>query len=379
MQSSSRGACMVATPRARLVGIALIGCTVLARRRVDRAGGAPYCMVDSLTPAEVAFFKREGYLILHSVLDAEHLRQARALWWRYARQDQQQRLRLQETDPSTWLGGLDGDNKKMYWECQSVGGSEEFLDLLPRAVWGAAEQLCGRGSLVWPSGQLTGTGTKPGHNYAHPGANFLGQGSPGQACRGVYSLLPLRLTDMERAECRAQQQANPQQLGAHVDGWDGDDWLLSVNTTLDDVPRFGGAFCVWPRSHHRTYPLQKHHYDWERVWSEGGLTEGVGRTYCPEFIAELERIKKNTRPVECFAPTGSVTFWHHRLVHSASPNTGVGIRSGVIYDFYKKGPPWSREQMRADVETGNPQDMWVDWSDEVRRCTISSDSVPAKL
>jgi hypothetical protein len=147
--------------------------------------------IDRLTPEEVAFFKANGYLVKENALDPALVKRARELWWSkcpspHVRQD----------DPASWIGGFAEDPKLealkaagtqsnhvsgLSWGCRDVGGSEEFLEMLPRAVWGAAEQLCGAGTLVYPAGD-----TKPGANYAHPGANRTGEGSPGQACRGVY-------------------------------------------------------------------------------------------------------------------------------------------------------------------------------------------------
>lgn len=135
----------------------------------------------------------------------------------------------------------------LHWGCREVGGTDVFLDMLPRACWGAAEQLCGEGTLVYPAGE-----TQSEWNFAHPGANAQGIGSPGQACRGVYANFPPRLTDEEREELRSRSAS-----GGHVDGWDGDRWRVSVNTTLDDVPPGGGAFTIWPGSHIRISPLRK--------------------------------------------------------------------------------------------------------------------------
>jgi hypothetical protein len=315
-----------------------------------------------LSPADVRFFKENGYLIQEAVLDPELLRQARAVWWEHGRQAG---LRLQENDPSSWLGGLDGDNKKLSWNCPGVAGCPEFLDLLPRAVWGVAEQLCGAGTLIWPAGITTGSSDAP--CFAHPGANFQGKGSPGQACRGVYARLPMRLTEAERHEVREQHKVNPPFLG-HVDGWDGDLWRVSVNTTLDDVGPHGGAFTVWPRSHLRMYAVgRKYTYNWEEAFDSPSL----GRQMAPEFRTELDRVLADTQPIQCHAPAGSAIFWHHKLVHTASANTGHGIRSGVIYEFYKNGAErWSRESIRAQVEGGNMPDMWGDWSPEVRDCAL---------
>lgn len=51
------------------------------------------------------------------------------------------------------------------------------------------------------------------------------------------------------------------------------------------------------------------------------------------YNAALEGCKQDIEPVELYGPAGSVIFWHHRLMHSASRNRGTSIRSGVIYDF----------------------------------------------
>jgi hypothetical protein len=329
----------------------------------DRDRERPQEMVDQLSPADVRFFTENGFLIKESVLDPGLLRRARAVWWAHARQEG---LRLKEHDPLSWVGGLDGDNKRMSWICREVGGCPELLDLLPRAVWGCAEQLCGAGTLIWPEGITTGSSDAP--SFAHPGANFLGEGSPGQACRGVYARLPLQLTEAERHARREQEKVKPSFLG-HVDGWDGDLWRLSVNTTLDDVGPHGGAFTVWPGSHLRMYRVQKKfEYDWEQAFD----SPSMARQMTPEFRAELDSVLADTQPVRCHAPAGSAIFWHHKLVHTASENTGHGIRSGVIYEFYKKAAEnWSRESIQAQVEGGNLlPDMWCDWSAEVRECAL---------
>ena len=78
----------------------------------------------------------------------------------------------------------------------------------------------------------------------------------------------------------------------------------------------------------------------------------------PEFDEELQRIVADTEPVECHAPAGSVIFWHARLVHSAGRNSGTGVRSGVIYEYYKKEDPALDNSLLAEVERGNLPDMW---------------------
>jgi len=216
--------------------------------------------VPRLTPEEVSFFKTHGYLHLPGVLDPAQVAAARALWWSHNPAPDI----VREDEPETWLGGFDervpqaikdqNDESQVVdgerWRCRKVAGSETFLDLLPRACWAIAEQLCGEDTLIYPAGKTKpwvdlskegGGGTKATYkkrfgpaNFAHPGANHRGIGSPGQACRGVYATMPRRMTDEERA-------ARPPVGGGHIDSWDGDRWRFSVNTILDDVPPGGGA------------------------------------------------------------------------------------------------------------------------------------------
>ncbi len=78
----------------------------------------------------------------------------------------------------------------------------------------------------------------------------------------------------------------------------------------------------------------------------------------PEYDEELKRIIADTEPVECHAPAGSVIFWHSRLVHAAGRNSGTGIRSGVIYEYYKTEDPTIDNSVLAEVQRGNLPDMW---------------------
>lgn len=197
---------------------------------------------------------------------------------------------MTKDEPESWLGGFDGADPDalerhkacteehtlnssagiaesnvaggLGWSCRMVGGEDAFLNLLPRACWGAAQQLCGVDSLIYPAGD-----TQPGANFAHPGANVRGVGSPGQACRGVYAKLPPDFSPEERAAALDEPIG-----GGHVDGWDGDRWRFSVNTTLDDTGPGDGAFTVWPGSHLLMHPYRHYHYG-----EEEGVT-GYPRT-----------------------------------------------------------------------------------------------------
>ena len=142
----------------------------------------------------------QGLSVQRRVCTGQKLSDARDLWWSCK---PPQLTRLKKDDPSTWIGGFteeehssDDENNVSsgHWGCRMVGGSDAFLDMLPRACWGAVEQLCGAGTMIEPDGV-----TKPGANFAHPGANQEGVGSPGRASRGVYCNLPADISPEERA------------------------------------------------------------------------------------------------------------------------------------------------------------------------------------
>eukprot|EP01045_Picozoa_sp_COSAG04_P035390 COSAG04_NODE_8151_length_1015_cov_2.325328_1_plen_243_part_01 len=239
---------------------------------------------------------------------------ARERWWSCNRVP-----RLDKDDPSTWLGGFregelseDESNavSQASWDCRQVGGSRQLLDMLPRACWGAVQQLCGAGTMIEPEGK-----TKPGKNFAHPGANLIGVGSPGQACRGVYCRMPENLSPAERAAVPPLAE----RASGHCDGWDGTRWRLSLATMLDDVPPNGGALCLWPGSHRRLFPHRHLEFvtteeQQEEIMTERAASEHVRRMGSESnvitnqvitevkdsaFRAEMERVHADTAPVEC--------------------------------------------------------------------------------
>ena len=144
------------------------------------------------------------YLFFPARLDPELVRRARDRWWEMNPAPDI----VKKDDPTTWLGGWENVDPErlaahrdslpeheinaregkhesasangLSWTCRHVGGDEVFLDMLARPCFAAAEQLCGEGTLIYPEGK-----TQPGANFAHPGANFRGVGSQGQAGRGV--------------------------------------------------------------------------------------------------------------------------------------------------------------------------------------------------
>ena len=200
-----------------------------------------------LTTTELLHFKTEGYILRRGALSPALLAAAQDAWWATLEHPNAP-PRLQRDDPSTWRGELprpDADDPKMSWgglgwRCRLVGNHPALLELLPRAAFGLAEQLCGKGTLIYPSGDTDGA-----EPYAHPGANYA-SGTlvgpltrPGHAARGVYCTLP------PQGKLAPGVMVRPRTDRGHVDGWEGQRWRLSASTYLQDVPPGGGGFCIW--------------------------------------------------------------------------------------------------------------------------------------
>ena len=120
--------------------------------------------VELLTEEQIAEFKRDGMLVLPGVLDLDLCRQARDQMWTLISEN---RPRMQRDEPSTWVafteeeagqyerpeGGGDpyfsGRGHRFYIR---NGAEDLLLNTAPRALWGVAEQLLGKGEVVWPDG-----------------------------------------------------------------------------------------------------------------------------------------------------------------------------------------------------------------------------------
>ena len=345
--------------------------------------------VNLLSPDQIAQFKRDGFLVLPSVLDPELCRQVRDDMWETI---DGRFPRLKRDDPSTWgpiseeesaklkarpeEGGdpyFNGNGHKFYVR---NGAEERLLDLAPRALWKVAEQLLGEGTVVRPTGvDDSGTATGPcfmcddavgglvshvGHDMGWPAegtfttepALRLPATGPvwmnGQGSRGLYCTLP------------NSPSPGTDFKGAHSDGACYGRFRLQMSGYIDDVPPGCGGFTVWPGSHARIWPEQwkaykegeKHTDKHLAVRKAGGYTDPV-----------ILQIKKDTKPFDCHGPAGTVVLWHTKILHIAGQNTSSDvIRQATIYGFLKT-PESVPDELVVDNTDGN---IWRDWSDEVR-------------
>jgi hypothetical protein len=291
-----------------------------------------------LSEAEMIFFKREGYLIKRGAMPSELCTVARDRLWKESGS-----AVLRREDPASWVGPLpevdlsaDGQNYRgpYRWQWRAGGGEEIMLDLLPRACKGMAEQLLGVGTLR----DVGTTAAMAAAEAATPVlAGKLPRAEIGTRCRGIYCTLPYGVA---RAKTRNEQ-------ACHTDGHP---MSLGMVGLIDKVKPGGGAFAVWPRSHRRFFHKFKWQYSCRDELGNNDFTE--------RYTAELERVKVDTVPVDCYGDAGDVVFWHHRLAHMAGQNYSQLIRQTILYDyiklpqFYDDGPP--------------PAEMWRDWSPEMR-------------
>ncbi len=347
--------------------------------------------VPLLTTSQITRFKHDGFLVLPAVLDSELCRRARdALWDAVA----MYLPRLKRDDPSTWKPVTQEENAELKAQRPEIGGdpylfdeghriyvrngAEQFmLDLAPRALWQVAEQLLGEGTVVWPtgaddSGMTTGPcfmsddvmgglashGVKETGQWPEKGSFTTEESlrlprtgpvwSTGQGTRGLYCTLP------------ESPSPGPDYRGAHSDGACYGRNRLQVTAYIDDLPPDSGGFTVWPGSH-------------SRIWHDQWQAFLEGEKHTDDHLAErksggyndpvIQRIKRDTQPVDCHGPAGTVVLWHTKILHIAGQNTSADIiRQATIYGFQKT--PKSLPDPLVTDKTN--VDIWRDWSDEVR-------------
>jgi len=132
---------------------------------------------------------------------------------------------------------------------------------------------------------------------------------------------------------------------------------VGVVLYLSDVSPRGGGFTVWPGSHH---VMAKHH---------GSLGD---KDRLSTFDHAVVSVQTSTQPFEVVGPTGTVVFWHQRLVHTAGTNTSKTVRHATLCDFKNE-----RFLSAADYATADP---WETWSPCVRQlASVREEAEEAKI
>ena len=314
-----------------------------------------------LTADQIAFFKREGYLILRGVLPEAKCAALRDRVWAECAPHA-----IRRDDPAShvgpWPAWAESESTLHYrkgfsWRIRTLGGDPDVLALTcsEPTLFAAAEQLIGTGRVARPvvGGDVMGI-----DGSAWPGGPVDPAGSEqhrNDGIRGVYIT-------------RRGQKDSGYASGLHTDGHP---FMLGVVSLLDDVDEGGGAFKVWPRSHLRLYDKMLAPYDQPRLPQYAHLADAsdtFGVCHTPAYLEELKQIDRDTQPVECHGKVGDVVIWHHRLGHAAGLNTtGKRMRWAVLHDY----SPVDLGALRGGLP---PKDPWRDWSEEVKRTSASGAS-----
>jgi len=275
-----------------------------------------------LTPEEICFFKREGYLVKRGVMDPDLMAQARAFLWEGAPP------RMRRDDPNTWVGPFRPDEEDEDPENQRRGFTWKYREPAQKAllndmlaadptIWGWAEQLLGKGEVSRPP-----------------------------RIRGIYCKLPMG--------------AHPEEPTLfHVDVLIPLTPRLGLVGIISPIPPRGGAFTVWPKSHRSFYKAVAKPEVTQEVADSPSRREQVAGY--KDAVAHFRQ-----QPyVECCGEAGDIFFWHHLLAHTAGHNRSeqLQVRQAVLCDYVKK----TDERTLGELPH---EDIWHDWSEEVRAVSV---------
>lgn len=271
---------------------------------------------NTLTAAEIEFFKSEGYLVKRGVIDDSELfgQVIDHLWNHVPRQI------LVRDDPETWL---DAPHRK--WTEQD----HEEVGLLHLGNW----KMRSRGRIGTESFMVDGIANHPAMLTLV--RQFLGENlKPVGRVRGIYAVLPKPL--------RAKGS-----LGPHSDYAAGQ---LGAMVVADHMPPGAGGFTVWPRSHTRL------HECWDTC-----LGSGISDDKRDSYRDVRDAILRDTEPVETHGEPGDVVFWHHRLLHSAGVNRTADskplVRVIVPCDYQVGGKTYFDDEVYGP---GERYQWWLD-------------------
>jgi hypothetical protein len=291
----------------------------------------------TLSDAEIAFFKENGFLIKRGFLnEGETFNRIIDYVW-----DQMPRELVKRDDPQTWL-------------------------TVPHEQW-TEEDAATVGQLTrggWKVRSNGGIGTESFFTDGlanHPRMRklvslFIGEPvRPARRVRGVYVQFP-KAPDVEG------------RLGPHADGTAGH---LAAMVLVADVPPRCGGFTIWPGSHHLLHP-----YSLSVI--------GNGRKPGSEDAYEQARDAaiRDITPLEFPGKAGDVVLWHPRMIHSPGINLSAELGHPVmryivpcdyqrdditIFDDPERGPNserqwWVDTRNYHEAVPATPDNIWDGWA-----------------
>lgn len=249
---------------------------------------------------------------------------------------------LDRDDPSTWVGPLTGDDlsaegknaRSAYrWNCRVPGDEEVLRDLLPRnpTVLAIVDQLLGQGRVADPQSERRGT-------------------------RGVYCTLPMGNRPKAKNSC-------------HIDDYVDSRGRIDCVAYIDDTVPGGGAFTVWPGSHHKCFRYLTTRADGAKNGYPKGNANWTGGpdgrpTWAQGMQEAWEWCENRITPVDCYGSAGTVIFYHNKLAHMAGQNYSDNIRQAVLCGFALSEVALPDDEL---MEHAFACDIWRDWSEDVRR------------
>lgn len=293
----------------------------------------------SLTEAEAAHFKRDGFLVKRGLLsDGAVFHKIRASIWRHV-----PRGLMSPDDPETWI-----DPPEDQWQ------EEDSLrvGLMSRNNW----KIRSKGPNGIGTEEFLTSGVANHPNMQSVVEGLIGRTvKPVQRVRGIYCVFP----------------ASPGTTGrynVHVDYISTHVAAMVIGSEIG--PR-GGGFMFWPGSHVTLHPY------WQTVHGSG-----MAADRSEAFRAAKERIIRDVKPIEFTGSPGDVIFWHPRALHSAGINhsaeTGPpSVRIIIPCDFQRAGGSyrdeprfgpgeefqWWIDTRNVDDDTAPSDDnMWDDWA-----------------
>jgi hypothetical protein len=301
---------------------------------------------DTLTPAEIAAFKRDGWFLRRDILDPELCARCRDLIWDTPGAHPP---RMRREDRRTYVGPFrGGDDEEGFsgyrWfpRRDVLADDPAFVNVLPQCprVKAIAEQLLGAGEV----------------EEIHSSS-------------GIYGTLPMGAKPKSPNSC-------------HVDSYLDSRQRLSCVAYIDDVAPHGGSFMVWPGSHHKCHAFLTTAASGKRNGYAAAADEkqnlSGGPDRAPTWAAGMERAQRwcqgNIVPVDTWGRAGTAVFYHARLAHHASGNYSDNIRQAVLIRFAK-----TQEALpdRDCLEHARTNDVWRDWSPLVRETLTAGGEVTA--
>ncbi len=271
----------------------------------------------TLSDAEVAHFKEQGFVVKRGLLDeGETFQRVVDYVW-----ENVPRGMCKRDDPETWFAALGedwteederalGPIKHGGWRMRSRDGigTEPFL----RDKIGNHPQMLGTVS------RFTGTPVKRLSRV-----------------RGVYSKFPHLPGTVGKLAPHADHIASQ----------------LSAMVLVNEVPPRCGGFTIWPGSHRLL------HSHWDTVFGSG-----IGPDRQDSFREARDSALREITPLEFPGSSGDVVFWHPRLIHSTGINHSVELgrpilRLVVPCDYQRDGGTWFDDM---EFGPGSDRQWWID-------------------